>query len=30
MQAHEKLTAAIRAANDDDRPALVPFITAVR
>jgi tryptophan synthase alpha chain len=28
MQAHEKLTAAIRAANDDDRPALVPFITA--
>ena len=28
MQAHERLTAAIRAANDNDRTALVPFITA--
>lgn len=28
MQAHEKLTAAIRAANDNGRTALVPFITA--
>ena len=28
MPAHERLTAAIRAANDDNRPALVPFITA--
>ena len=28
MPAHERLTAAIRAANDDRRPALVPFITA--
>ena len=28
MQAHEKLTAAIAAANDADRTALVPFITA--
>ena len=28
MQAHEKLTAAITAANDADRTALVPFITA--
>lgn len=28
MSAHEKLTAAIRAANDGGRPALVPFITA--
>jgi tryptophan synthase alpha chain len=28
MLAHEQLTAAIRAANDADRPALVPFITA--
>ena len=28
MPAHEKLTVAIRSANDDDRPALVPFITA--
>ena len=28
MQAHEKLTAAIAAANDAGRTALVPFITA--
>jgi tryptophan synthase alpha chain len=28
MQAHERLTAAIAAANDDDLTALVPFITA--
>jgi len=28
MPAHERLTAAIKAANDDGRPALVPFITA--
>ena len=28
MQAHERLTAAIRAANDKDETALVPFITA--
>lgn len=28
MPAHEKLTAAIKAANSDGRPALVPFITA--
>ena len=28
MPAHERLTAAIIAANDDNRPALVPFITA--
>ena len=28
MPAHERLTAAIRAANDDKRTALVPFITA--
>jgi tryptophan synthase alpha chain len=28
MQAHERLTAAIRAANEDGRTALVPFITA--
>ena len=28
MQAHERLTAAIRAANENGRPALVPFITA--
>ena len=28
MPAHERLTAAIRAANEDKRPALVPFITA--
>ena len=28
MPAHERLTAAIIAANEDDRPALVPFITA--
>ena len=28
MQAHEKLTAAIAAANGADRTALVPFITA--
>ena len=28
MQAHDRLTAAIRAANDNDRTALVPFITA--
>jgi tryptophan synthase alpha chain len=28
MQAHEKLTAGIKAANEAGRPALVPFITA--
>lgn len=28
MQAHERLTAAIRAANDGGRTALVPFVTA--
>ena len=28
MQAHERITAAIRAANKSGRPALVPFITA--
>lgn len=28
MPAHDRLTAAIKAANDDNRPALVPFITA--
>ena len=28
MQAHERITAAIRTANDDGRTALVPFITA--
>ena len=28
MRAHEQLTAAIAAANDAGRPALVPFITA--
>lgn len=28
MQAHERLTAAIRAANEKQRTALVPFITA--
>jgi len=28
MPAHERLTAAINAANDDGRTALVPFITA--
>jgi tryptophan synthase alpha chain len=28
MQPHERISAAIRAANDDGRPALVPFITA--
>ena len=28
MPAHERLTAAITAANDANRPALVPFITA--
>ncbi len=28
MPAHERLTAAIRAANGNDRPALVPFVTA--
>ncbi len=28
MPAHERLTAAIVAANEDGRPALVPFITA--
>jgi tryptophan synthase alpha chain len=28
MQAHDRLTAAIRAANDKGRTALVPFITA--
>ncbi len=28
MPAHERLTAAIKAANDHSRPALVPFITA--
>ena len=28
MQPHERVGAAIRAANDEGRPALVPFITA--
>jgi tryptophan synthase alpha chain len=28
MQAHERISAAIKAANDNGRPALVPFITA--
>jgi tryptophan synthase alpha chain len=28
MPAHERITAAIRAANDGGRPALIPFITA--
>ena len=28
MQPHERVRAAIRAANDEGRPALVPFITA--
>ncbi|MDJ0940675.1 MAG: tryptophan synthase subunit alpha [Woeseiaceae bacterium] len=28
MEAHEKITAAINSANDEGRPALVPFITA--
>jgi tryptophan synthase alpha chain len=28
MPAHERLAAAIGAANDDNRPALVPFVTA--
>ena len=28
MQAHERISAAIRAANDDGRTGLVPFITA--
>ena len=28
MPAHERLTAAIVAANENNRPALVPFITA--
>ena len=28
MQAHERIAAALRAANDDERTALVPFITA--
>jgi len=28
MQAHERISAALRAANDSGRPALVPFITA--
>jgi tryptophan synthase alpha chain len=28
MQAHERISAALRAANDGGRPALVPFITA--
>lgn len=28
MQPHERVSAAIRAANDSGRPALVPFITA--
>jgi tryptophan synthase alpha chain len=28
MPVHERITAAIRAANGNDRPALVPFITA--
>ncbi|MBT8108405.1 MAG: tryptophan synthase subunit alpha [Gammaproteobacteria bacterium] len=28
MPAHERLTAAIKAANNNGRPALVPFITA--
>ncbi len=28
MQAHERISAALQAANEDDRTALVPFITA--
>jgi len=28
MPTYERLTAAIKAANDDNRPALVPFVTA--
>ena len=28
MKAHERVTAALKAANDDGRTALVPFITA--
>ena len=28
MSAHEKISAAIAAANESGRPALVPFITA--
>lgn len=28
MQAHERITAAIKSANDTGRPALVPFMTA--
>ncbi|MGI9200434.1 MAG: tryptophan synthase subunit alpha [Woeseiaceae bacterium] len=28
MQAHERLTAAVKSANDDGRTALVPFVTA--
>ncbi len=28
MQAHERISAALKAANDDGRAALVPFITA--
>ena len=28
MAAHERLTAAIRSANNDGRPALMPFLTA--
>jgi tryptophan synthase alpha chain len=28
MQAHERITAAIKAANKSGRPALIPFITA--
>jgi len=28
MPAHKRLSASIRAANDDSRPALIPFITA--
>ena len=28
MQAHERITAAIAAANEAGRPALTPFITA--
>ncbi len=28
MSAHERVTAAIRAANDTGRPALIPFLTA--
>ena len=28
MQAHERISEALQGANDNGRPALVPFITA--